>query len=268
MGKFDGKHFRGIIGNSVVRKGRDGQIIQSKPIRVKQTQETKKSASLFGKASTFSKHIRRQLSHTYSHNNDSGMINRLTTLNRVLLAHCLQPETQTFIFTTDSFRKLAGFEFNTKSPLANSWWVQPELTLVDNTLQINWPAMEIPAQLKFPAHANLCDLELEVAVFSLQPCYTKAPYRATLEIAKNQTALPAQSWEIELPEGCLAVAGIGLKYFSQHNNIKTPLNSEKFHPAGIVDAIFNPGTFSIPQLIKSPHRVQGSGWTEHNDLSL
>lgn len=268
MGKFDGKHLTGVIGNAIVRKGRNVQIIQSKPIQVKQTQETKKSANLFGKASTLSKYMRKLVGHTYGSNNDTGMINRLTTLNRVLLAHCLQPETQTFNFETDSFSKLAGFEFNTKSPLANSLWVQPEINLLNQTLQINLPALEIPAQLNFHNDAKACDLELEVAVLSLQPGYNKASYHATVEIAKSQQMLPAQSWEVELPLGCLAVVAIGLKYFTLHNNIKTPLNSGKFHPAGIVAAIFNPGNFLVPKPVKLPHRAQGTGWTELTDLKL
>ncbi|MBE9601774.1 hypothetical protein [Pedobacter sp. MC2016-24] len=268
MAKFDGKHVRGVIGNSVVKTGPNGQIIQSKPENVRQTVNTKKSARLFGQASTLSKYIRTNLRQTYDENGDMGMINRLTTLNRVLLAQCLQAETQTFIFTADSFSKLAGFEFNTRSPLANSLWVEPEMSLLNNMLQIRLPAIAIPQQLKFPVNANLCDLELEVAIFSLQPCYGKTPYRATIEIAKNQTAVPAQSWELELPEGCLAVAAIGLKYFSLYKNIKKPLNSEKFHPAGIIDAIFKPGHFNIPQPIKSANRVQGSGWSELDNLQL
>ncbi|HWW40046.1 MAG TPA: hypothetical protein VNZ46_12075, partial [Pedobacter sp.] len=250
MGKFDGKQIRGLVGNIVIRKGKKAPIVQSAPRKYKQTKATKQESSLFGKGSILASALRHELNLIISSNQDGEMVNRFNTPIKAVLRQCYDPETQKFNFSEDSFSRLAGFEFNIKSPLINSLWVSPEMQLNGNILTISLPEIEIPALLKFPLAANICTLMVIASFTSLEQCLRKPSTFQTLEISQNETTIPARQFDFEVPQGCLCIAGIGLKYFSVHNSIRTTFNSKAFNPAGIIGAVISPGTFVLPPPVR------------------
>lgn len=246
MAKFDGKQITGLIGGLVFKKGRDKTTtIQSKPASIVQTSATKGAASLFGIASTLSKAIRYGMAGITDQFYDGGMVNRLTNQTRSILAHCYDKNTQKFIFNETSFNRLVGFEFNLKSPITNNLWVEPQTTLSGNELTVHLPALEIPAQLKFPNSANTCTISVLVNLYVLDQSLRKKFPAQKIEISLNQTQVPAQEFKFEVPDGCLCVAGINLDYFYLHSGIKTVINHKEFNPTAICGAILTPGTFTI-----------------------
>ena len=267
MGKFDGKNLKGLIGKIVVRKGKKAQIVQSAPKNIKQTKETKKAANTFGRGSAVAGVLRRELNSLFEDHYDGGMINRLTTSLAAILRQCHDPKTEEFSFQQDSFERLAGFEFNNKSSLVNSLWVKPEMTYHANLLTISIPEIKIPAQLKFPTKANVCDFNLVVSQIALDKGLDKGkahyPLSQIIEISRSQELIPAQEFTFEIASGVLCVAGIGLNYFKLNNNIKTVINSKTFNPSGIIGALITEGTFVLPPLIKTPKGgVYGSPWRD------
>ncbi|MCD0489497.1 hypothetical protein LPB86_14745 [Pedobacter sp. MC2016-14] len=241
----DGKYLHGRIGNLVHKKWRGKQIVQMRATSMNQSAATKKSAGVFGKASTLARHMRSNLEDLFFAKYDGAMINRLTTQTAAIVRHCFNPKTSLFSFEADSFTRLAGFEFNLKSPLIDSLWVQPSVSLQANTLTLNLPELLVNEQLKFPAAANTCRLSCTVTLHALHAQKELKHTAQFIDIEQSQGIFPAQEWTFEVPEGCLAVVAIGLDYFDLKDNIKTIFNSKTFNPAGICGALYNPGVFSV-----------------------
>lgn len=267
MGKFNGKHLTGLVGNTVSRRGRNGvTIIQSAPGGIKQTNATKQASNLFGLGSSLAKAIRNDLRSIIGNNYDGEMINRFSKPVKEVIRQCYDETTKKFSFTEDSFARLAGAEFNLRSALINSLWVSPAMELAGNTLKISLPEIKTGEQLKFPLRANVCELSIAVTLIAPGPGLHTYPLRQTTEISKTQETIPAQEFTFEVPDGCLCVAGIGLSYFSLHNNIKTVLNSKTFNPAGVCGAIFTPGTFIKPLPEVIPNGKKASVWSNIGTL--
>lgn len=260
MGKFDGKKLSGRIGKLVFRRVDNQQIVQKAATRVKHTKAAKAAANLFGKASTLAKSIRWDLESLFNDKSDGKMVNRFTTENRAILDHCLNKETGKFVFTEHSFSRLAGFEFNLKSPITNSLWVTPTLSLNGNILKITIPEIEVKNQLKFPAKANSCKLTVGISFIILDQGLSKPALFQSVEISDTQIVIPEQEFTFEAPIGCLCVAATGLNYFNLAGNVKTLLNTKTFNPAAVLDSIITPGTFVHIPFISTPHKSKASEW--------
>lgn len=243
MARLDGKFLKGIVGNTTLKKWRDQQIVQIKVHRTKQTAATKKSANLFGKASSLGKLIRLDLVNIYP---DGGMVNRLNSDNRDILSQCLDKETEQFIFHEQSFSNLAGFEFNVKSRLKNYLWVKPVLNISGDALKVTLPEIKIPEELNFPANANLCVLSIKIAIIALKAGYRREMQFQDIDIEISQEIVPAQEWDFIIAEGCLCIASLTLQYYKKQNNIQMPLNTKEFNPSAIFGALYCPGVFSMP----------------------
>ncbi|WP_256005072.1 hypothetical protein [Pedobacter deserti] len=263
MAQFKGKHLSGLMGNLVARRGRDGStILQIKASRVKQTKATKASAGVFGKASSLACDIRTQLGYLYGLDNDSGMVNRFNTPVRDVLMHCFDKETQTYSFQEDSFSRLAGFNFNIKSPLENTLWVMPEVTLEGTSLKVSIPELEIGSNLLFPDTTKLCVLRVAVSRIALYEGLTSALQTQELIINREQGIVPAQEFTFEVPQGCLCTAAIGLLFYEvSADNVRYSYNCKEFSPAAILGAIIVPGEFVPPPVIKESNRLVSNPWT-------
>lgn len=268
MATFDGKYLKGLVGNVVARKGNKIQIIQSAPEHVRQTEATKKAAGIFGQGSLLARIIRRNLNSLYNSNYHGEMINRFNTPVRAVLRQCYNPENGQFNFAEDSFSRLTGFEFNSKSLLINYLWVKPQVTYAANILTISIPEIKIPAQLKFPSRANFCQLKIAISKIALHESREHDPYHQEMEISKEQALIPAQEFSFEVPDGVFCVAGISLNYFSLYNNVKTVINSKTLHPAGIIGTIITPGIFSDPGPVHTATGGRSSEWRPIYNLGL
>ncbi len=241
-----GNFILGSIEGSVFKVFRGTQVIQSAPGKggVKQTRATKKSAGLFGKGSALAAEIRRSLYHVIHENGDGTMVSRLTTEMAAIVRHCYQPQTETFLFETDSFKSLTGFNFNQKSPFQKSLWLDLENKLSENTLTVTLPQLKIPEELKFPNRTNLCRITVCITLISLKEGLKyQVPVLQTLDITSDQHIAEKHDFEFAVPEGCLCVAGIGLNYFAVNKGITVDKRSKDFNPAVICAAFVNNGTF-------------------------
>ncbi|HKG07881.1 MAG TPA: hypothetical protein VKB19_15535 [Pedobacter sp.] len=268
MGKFDGKRITGMVGNLVFREGKNGGIVQTAPDKVRQTKDTKLMSGIFGQRSILAAAMRYNLVSLYRENNDGQMVNRLNKPVGEVLRQCYDKSTGTYTFEKDSFSRLAGLEFNIKSPLNNSMWVQPEMMLDGAILRIKIPQMEIPADFKFYSTSNCCELTAAVYVISLENALEGVPMVQTITIDQNQDTVPAQVFEFEVPEGGLCVAGIGLDYFFLQNGIKRLMNSKEFSPAALCGAVITPGTFVLRDENGNPAELWETTWSNVFKLNL
>jgi len=270
MAKFDGKQLIGLLGNLVIKKGRGKTtIVQTKADKVKQTSATKVAGSIFGKASKLAKTVRTDLQGLIDDHYDGTMVNRFNTVNRELLAHCYNKDTQSFTFKQNSFDRLQGFEFNSKSPLARSLWVTPEVVLTGNQLQLNLPEIHISDQLKFPSTANTCEIRVAVAMLILDQALHHNSQYQSIQISKDQQIIPAQQLIFEVPDGCLCVVGMNLRFTMKYEHMQTIINDKSFNPTAICGAIITPGTFVLPAPVLTPTGGgRASEWNNISDLEL
>lgn len=268
MGKFDGRRITGVVGNVVFRKGTRGDIVQTAPGSVRQTKATQLMSDVFGQRSILAAALRRNLVVLYRHNQDGQMVNRLNKPIGEVLRQCYDKHTGKYTFSQDSFSRLAGFEFNLRSPLINSIWVDSEMLLEGNMLRINIPEMEIPQQFRFYKTSNFCDLTVAVSVVALEQALEDQPMVQTTAISMDQGTVPAQHFEFEVPDGCLCVAGIGLNYFYLKEGIKSVMNSREFNPAALCGAVITPGIFVPRDKNGNPAELWKTRWQKISKLKL
>lgn len=248
MATFKGKFLIGSIGNLTFKKNRKGQVLQGKPGKggVKQTIATKKAALVFGKASQFAYCIRNGFRQLTESNYDGEMINRLNKENFAILKQCYQPETESYEFKPDSFKRLNHFDFNSRSPLKDSLWIVPSVQLQHQELLIRLPEFEIPADFKFPVYSDSCVLKLRVHLLSIKKSAQQHIILDTLQISYDQKVVPAREWKLEIPDGCICLTGMALHYYRSKDNLTIPVNRKEFNPAVILNATVSEGEFNLP----------------------
>lgn len=257
-----GKDYTGAIGNIIWRNYRKRMIAQSKPKRVRQTIETKKSATRFGIASTIAGRMRQGFRPSYSHK-DGTMVNRFTTTVRSILDGCFDKAANSHTFYPDSFNRLIGFPFNEKSKLTDSLFVNLQLSIENDALHIRIPNIAIPVQFKFPARANYCVPRISVFWFSPATGRELSRHKELTAVSNEKGILPAQEIIFEAPKGTVCVVALGLNYYYLRNDIKTPINSEKFSPSGICATIVNPGEFPEKEMGTELYK-----WASHYGLRV
>lgn len=248
MATFKGKFLIGSIGNLTFKKNRKSQVLQRKPGKgsVKQTTATKKAALVFGKASQFAYCIRNGFRQLTEGNYDGQMINRLNKENFAILKQCYQSETESYEFKSDSFKRLNHFDFNSSSPLKDSLWVVPSVQLQHQELLIRLPEFEIPADFKFPAYSDSCDLKLRIHLLSIKMSAQQHIILDTLQLSYDQKVVPAREWKLEIPDGCICLTGMALHYYRSQDNLTIPINHKEFNPAVILNATVSERAFNLP----------------------
>ncbi|QNK62560.1 hypothetical protein H7F33_18805 [Pedobacter sp. PAMC26386] len=257
MATRKGNFITGSIQNVVFKKRGNKQTMQSAPGKggVKQTKATKKVAIQFGKASSLGKHIRFMFREPIFGFYDGAMINRLNIELHAILRNSYRKEANFYQFSVDSFSKLQGFNFNIKSQLNQNFWLEPESSLTANLLKITLPELKIPEQLKFPENTISCEITIATNFFCLSKGYIhKSAILQILTINNDQFIPGKHEFDFAVPDGCLCIATISLKYFTRKYTSTLLFNNKEFNPAEICAAYVTPGTFA-PQNITDWDRV-------------
>ncbi|MCD0486650.1 hypothetical protein LPB86_00300 [Pedobacter sp. MC2016-14] len=246
MAIIKNKLVSGSIGPTVYKSWRGKQVLSSQPDSPKQTKATKQRAGVFGKASRVAKLIRDNMNCFMFY--DPTMINRFNAPIIDVLNHCFDEKTGSFTFERDSFLRLNGFEFHLQSLLINSLFVQPVVTLENDTLTLKIPEIYIQNQLKFPADATHCTIKVAFSLYAMEKGMETYVNYQTSEISKEQEVVPATEFSVAIPKGTLGVVGLGLQYYSKSAGMTTLINNKTFEPAAICSALVNSGIFSEENL--------------------
>jgi len=238
-----GGFLKGSIGNNTFRVMNNKQLVSAKIAKgqMKQTEATKKMAGVFGKASRLGKQVRETVQGSLGKKYDPAMSRRLTTDLREILSACRDSETEQYVFDEQSFSPLNGFDYNLKSPLNKSLVKKLTSQMTDGVLSIDLPASKPLDLLVFPAESSACELAIEVSLFHLAS--GKRKYAAaiqSLKIEKGAASIDQQHFEFKVPDGCLCVVSVFLKFYSVFRDLSTIINSKTFSPAGICVAFVTP----------------------------
>jgi hypothetical protein len=266
MATIKGKFIKGKAGSHVYREYRGQQLIQGLPevIKSHRTEGTKKAATFFGKASKLAGGIRWGLAYISFKFYDGTMIYRFNTEILRCLTAVKDAETQQFNFSADSFRSLAGFEFNAGSMVKDNFFVQPSVTVDGTSLKVTIPEIKIPSELKWPIERPECcrllitntmiDLNKGSARNLIDPHVMEIPY------SYKPSIVPTQTFEFEIIPGCLCITGISLQYIEKTFVGENIVNSKSFNPAAILHAHIAEGT-TDPTLTKNWYEFEPKGYT-------
>ena len=255
MGIIKGKFIKGKAGSVVYREYRDKQVVQGMPKVHKshRTEGTKKAAKTFGKASKLAGGIRWGLAYICGKFYDGTMIYRLNTEILRCLTAVKDKETQEFNFSAESFRSLAGFEFNVGSMVKNNFYVQPSVTIEGTSLLVTIPEIKIPTEIKWPIdRPKSCKLMIVTAMIDLNngradfgnPQVMDIPY------SYEPSIVPQQTFEFEIKPGCFCVTAINLLYIEDTFIGESTVNTKSFNPAAILHAHIAEGS-TDPTFTKS-----------------
>lgn len=250
MATIDKKgNFKGKIGNTVHKKWKDKNVVQSAPGKgnVKQTEATKKAASVFGQVSSFGNLIRDSFKEIIMGYYDTLMIARLTGQLNLNLRKCYNPENKTWTFEEHSLKSLEGFEFNIDSPLKRNLSVNPTYILANNKLSMSFPQINVANDLIFPKNSSSAEITVMYKEYDFDLlAYRFHPVQVySFEVGKLQTTVAAADYTFEATEGCLCIVSIGVKYHAEYRTSKVLRNNKDLNPAGICCAIFNKGEFIL-----------------------
>ncbi|RZM21282.1 MAG: hypothetical protein EOO88_33770 [Pedobacter sp.] len=244
MGKFDGKFIKGLVGKSIFREYRGQQIIQGvSRNKVKQHAHSKAASAVFGTSSKLGSYIRAGLDGLITNNYDGGMSARFNGDLLFALRSALVKETQTFDFKSNSFNRLAGFEFNIHSPLKNNFFAQPTLSIDGGLLKIDIPEMHLPQDVKFPHAIQYCKMIVGTALFDLTNGYYRDAEYEVLDFKyqNEPSVIPSAHFSFQTEPGCLCITGISLRFYEKTFLGDTYINDKIFNPTAILNAVLLPG---------------------------
>ncbi|HKG05884.1 MAG TPA: hypothetical protein VKB19_05465 [Pedobacter sp.] len=248
MATLKGKFFRGSVGNTVMKKYRGKQVLSIMPhfMMEHMTEGSKKSSKTFGKASSLAASVRLSLANIITPNYDGTMVYRLNTDVLSTLNLAKNAADQTYHYTGDSFKNLMGFEFNADSVMRNYFYAVPKMIVDGNVLQVNFPEMSVPEQLKFPNQAKVsegwCRLlinatMIDLASFNAEIC---TPQFMDIPYVFPTSVMPEHSFEFMVQPGKLCVVAFSLQYFTQTFAGPFFLNSKQLNPSAILYAALIP----------------------------
>lgn len=243
MALYDGKNIRGSIGDVSFRKiDKNTTTVQSNPGKgnVKQTENTKKSASLFGRLSSpFAKHIRFNLKNLVNGFADRKMVNRMNSAISTIVNQHLEADGN-IVFNADSFNRLKGFEFNVNSLLVDSLLLLPQVDYEADKVHIRFPAFKVSKNIKFPENVDQVSIQIQPVFFNLKLGRAKRGQTHFLELNRSDTMKEAVTFSADFLAGSVCIIGIGLLFRDQLGIA----NDKLFNPAGICAAHYKEGNIA------------------------
>ena len=123
-----------------------------------------------------------------------------------------------FTFEEDSFDELADCNFNSKSKLSNRLQIKPKASFADGILALRFANHQLPGKLLFMKDSTYCVMTVSVLFFRLHDgLKLRMPERKALRIEKSAPNLNGLEFLFEVPDGCLCIASIFLKYYKNES---------------------------------------------------
>jgi hypothetical protein len=226
----------GRIGNVIFYKRGDNYYARSVPAKVKQTQATKKSATLFGKASAAGKCLRQQLLPCLPFPKDATMQVRLVSAISAWLRSAGDPPQPG---TEVPF--VSNFQFTEGYSVRERWHVTLQVGKAEEgMLQLTIPAFEPARSLSAPAGTVTVKCNIAATACNVDKGTTAGGFSTALHFNFNGDKVPEQVVSMPLPasRGNLLVTAVSLEYFSVKDGLEKKIVNKAFMPAGMVSAMY------------------------------
>ena len=246
MAIWNGKMLNGVLGLYVFREMNGKQVVSRRLAKgeMKQTEETKRVAAVFGMAGKLGNQLRGTVKNSIDKLYDPAMSRRLTMTLKEILIRCCDPKSEQYSFEEQSFSRLNGFDYNLTSPLNKNLIKDLAPTMANGILSIVLSASKPMDLLIFPEGSSACELTIGISLFRLKDGMKKFNAEIqVLTIRKYGADIDRQNFEFAVPDGCLCVVSVFLKYYTVLRDLATIINSKTFSPAGICTALITPGLY-------------------------
>ena len=246
MAKMKNNLVSGTIGPCVFKivNGKQIVCIKAAPGTMKQTVDTKKAATVFGKAASLGKALIKTLDVQYAGLFTVKTGNEIRARLNLALQSSRLPLTGGFKFDKDSFAGLAGLEFNPQSKVRSMLSKLPEVTFKGNVLSVALFEKVSPAAIKFPRKTFKCEIVVGVSFFRLEDeLLVDLAELQSMVVNKSMTAIEPQTFNFDVPPGTLCVVSLFLNYSISNRAAGRLLKDRTFSPGFICAAIITPGEY-------------------------
>lgn len=239
MGTIDSKgNIKGKVGNATYRVMDGKNIVQSKPLKVRQSKATKASSGEFGAISTIAKKIRLHFFAAIQDRTDSRMANRFgAALYRAVTQNKAIKKGERGVLNSD-LSEMKGFEFNNNSQVSDIFnGTAVAIMDSDNRVLIEMPELNGEEAIVWPGLATECRIKFFVQ--ALNPAdWTETSFELFETHIKNDKKyqLPAQQWQSAvIPPGHLCVVMLTMQFYRYNSQVgDISLNTKELYPAQLL----------------------------------
>lgn len=237
MAKITPHGLSGTIGKITYYVQNGQQYGKGVPIRVRQTEATKASASKFGVAAGCARRIRERITQFLTPLNHLTLRNRLTSA----VYEWIQVKPTDTGESLVPISPLIGFDFNEQSPMRK---------YMTSKIQVDWsgpgiaritiPAIDPVKDIKAPRYTSSIDLWLSTTNFLINKESSECSRVQMIQIPYREGVIAPKELEfnIKLVPDSINVLSMGLRYNVPVTGAVLPEKSPKWLPATIIDAVY------------------------------
>ncbi|WP_104385319.1 hypothetical protein [Sphingobacterium sp. HMA12] len=241
MGINDNGFIRGLVGPLVNRKVGNKNYLQSRPYRVKQTDDTKRASKDFGNISRAGALIRMCFGEIHQKRHDGQMGNRLNRQIYRAIKTNLDCDKGSRRLSNCVLDRLVNFQFNENCHMQDYFFIDPLISLnKKKDLKISFPEFDIKRALVLPEKCNAVVFKFYAFSFDFDELEPKEIKDTEWEydLKYKQDPIPAKSLTIKCGEfiGSSIFIGFTILYLEKDCRRSNVLNEIDFNPASILAA--------------------------------
>ena len=246
MAKSKGNMLSGAFGPYVFRIVNGKQIVcqREAPGTRKHAAASIRTSQGFGRGSLLGKQLRKTLDAQYNGLFSQASSNAIVGGLNTSLVDSRNSVKDVYRFHRDSFKILAGLEFNLRSKVRRLVTALPVAKLKKNVLSVIFSKLEVPDHFKFPFDSFTCEIVVALSLFRLRDgLMVDNAETQTMLVNKSAGIVGPRKFEFDVPPGCLCVVSIFLNYATAYKGGWKIFKDHKFSPGYICDAVVTPGKY-------------------------
>ncbi|MEI2272720.1 hypothetical protein OHD16_11255 [Sphingobacterium sp. ML3W] len=241
MGINDNGFIRGLVGPLVNRKVGNKNYLQSRPYRVKQTDDTKRAGKDFGKVSRAGALIRMCFGEVHQDLHDGQMGNRLNRQIYRAIKTNLDCEKGNRTLSNCVLDRLVNFQFNENCHMQDYLFIDPVISLNKRKdLKISFPQFDIKRALVLPEKCNAVVFKFKALSFDFDEL---GPIEINdveweYDIKYREQAISEKTLTVKCGDfvGTSIFVGFTMLYLEKDSRRSNVLNKIDFNPASILAA--------------------------------
>jgi len=246
MAKLIGNLLSGSVGPYVFRILNGKQVVSLKPAAgtVKQSTATKQVNKFFGNAATLGAQVRRTLADQYPNLFKIEAINNITSKLIKCLKESHDPIKDKYNFKEDSFKSLAGVEFNKRSQVNRLINVHTNIELTGSILSVNMGYIDIERGVVFPRDSVRCEIVIALSLFRLfDGKMVEVAESQSLNFKFNEKFIEPTTFHFYVPPGCLCLVSMFLNYSTAGKSTWYTYQDHITSPGCFCGAVYTPGKY-------------------------
>lgn len=231
MAKQIASFVKGRINNQVFYQLGEIYVTRSLPAQMPQTEATKARSRNFGLTASAGRILRSYFQELLPNPKDKQMQSRFSGA----IARWMGQASVQDLPPQENLPFISGFSFTTETNVAERLRLPLTVTETANGLRVALPAFTPTQCITAPVRTVAVELLVATAACGLQQREYRGGATATLQLAYNNSPLPAQELLLQLPlvAGSLVVTAAAMRYLLANGTVE---QRAAFLPAAVLDA--------------------------------